>query len=108
MTKSSKQAVKLYNALKKRKIKSELEACDGYKHIDLSIEWAGLDIEIDGIQHFTKPEQIHRDIKRSYWSSREGFATIHIPNTLIDNYLEEIADALAKVARDRYYNNKPV
>jgi very-short-patch-repair endonuclease len=98
----SKHAQLLYDALQKRRIKCELEVLDGNKHIDLSIEWAELDIEIDGIQHFTNPKQIHSDLERAYWSGRDGYDTIHIPNILIEKHLEEIADAIAKVARERY------
>lgn len=104
MAKSTKYALKLYNALKKRRIKSDLEVWDGYKHVDLCIPWANLDIEIDGIQHFTNSKQIEKDIERSYWSQeRDDFDTIHVPNILIEKYLDEIADAIAKVARNRYY-----
>lgn len=98
----TQEALKLYNALKDRDIKSDLEVWDGHKSVDLSIQWAELDIEIDGLQHFIDPKQIHSDLERSYWTQeRDGFDTIHIPNILINNYLDEIADALAKVARDR-------
>ena len=62
-----------------------------------------MDIEIDGLQHFTDPDQIHSDLERSYWSQeRDGFDTLHIPNILIKYHLDEIADAIAEVARDRY------
>jgi len=103
MGQPTKYAKMLYDALKKRGIKSELEVWDGHKHIDLSIDWADLDVEIDGIQHFTDPNQIHSDLERSYWSQeRDDFDTIHIPNTLLSSHLNQIADAIAKVARERY------
>jgi very-short-patch-repair endonuclease len=99
----TKETLMLYEALKKRGIKSDLEVYDGHKQVDLSIQWAELDIEIDGLQHFLDSEQIHSDLERSYWSQeRDGFDTLHIPNILINKYLDKIADAIAKVARDRY------
>lgn len=97
------EALKLYKALKQRGIKSDLEVEDGHKSVDLSIQWAELDIEIDGLQHFTDPKQIHSDLNRAYWSQeRDGFDTMHIPNILINRYLDDIADAITKVARDRF------
>ena len=96
------EAKKLYYELKKRGIACELEVYDGHKIIDLSIESAGLDIEIDGIQHFTDPDQIQSDMERSYWSQeRDGFDTIHIPNAVINANLEQVANAIAKVAERR-------
>jgi very-short-patch-repair endonuclease len=110
MTKNEKitpQARKLHIALKERGIKSELEAFDGIKHVDISIPWAKLDIELDGLHHFLDPEQIHKDLERSFWSQEnDEFDTLHIPNFIIDAYLNKVADAIAKVARDRYQEIK--
>lgn len=99
----TKHAIILYNALDKRGIKSKLEDYDGYKHIDISIYWARLDIEIDGIQHLTNPEQINQDLKRAFHSLNDDMiGTIHVPNIFIETHLDKIADAIAQVARDRY------
>ena len=47
-SKVTPQTKALYDALRKWGIKCKLEAYDGYKHVDISIEWAKLNIEIDG------------------------------------------------------------
>lgn len=97
------QVINLYNALRSRDIKCEMEVWDGHKHVDISITWAMIDIEVDGLYHYTKPEQIRADFNRSYWSiTRDDYDTLHIPNIIIDHHLEEVANAIASVARTRY------
>lgn len=99
---STPQAKALHIALESRGIKCELEKWDGYKHIDIAIPWARINIEIDGIQHYTDPKQIESDYYRSYYSVKKGFKTIRYPNFVIDKYLDRVADGIAKVARIEY------
>lgn len=102
MPKPTRWAIDLYNALKEKGIKSELETWDGYKHIDISIDEAELDIEIDGLQHLTDPRQIEADLDRAYYSMiKDNMDTLHIPNVFIDEHLDKIADAISKVVRNR-------
>ena len=61
----------------------------------------GLYIEVDGLPHYTSPHQILADLKRDHFSNKEGFFTKHIPNTLIESHLEDVADALADVVNGR-------
>jgi len=97
------QVTNLYNALRERNIKCEIEFWDGHKHIDISIPWAMIDIEVDGLHHYTNPEQIRSDFNRNYWSiKRDDFDTLHIPNIIIENHLDAVANAIASVARVRY------
>ncbi|MCX6781588.1 MAG: hypothetical protein NTW66_00470 [Candidatus Magasanikbacteria bacterium] len=103
MSQPTPQAVSLYNALRERKIYCELEAWDEHKHIDISIPWAQIDIEIDGLQHYTNPEEIKKDFRRTYYSvHRKDYDTIHIPNYIIESHLNQVADALAAVARSHH------
>ena len=97
------QVTKLYNALMERKIKCELECYDGHKHIDISIPWAKIDIEVDGLHHYINPDQILSDFQRSYWSiTRDDYDTFHVPNIIVDQHLEKVADAIAVIARSHY------
>lgn len=97
------QVTNLYNALINRGIKCEIEAGDGHKHVDISIPWAKIDIEVDGLQHYVDPEQIKADFRRSYYSlTNDDFDTFHVPNIVIERQLEQVADALAVVARSHY------
>lgn len=100
------QAQALHDALIARGIKCELEKYDGYKHIDLAIPWARMNIEVDGSQHYLDPKQMMADDKRDYYSMCKGFKTFRLPNLIIENRLDEVADTLAQVARNRYYKNK--
>jgi very-short-patch-repair endonuclease len=97
----TKEAVALKDALKIRGIRVYIEVSDGYKHIDLAIPRAKLNIEVDGIQHLTNPYQILADLNRGYYSNKRGFNTLHIPNEMIHSHLEKIAEALAEAAKIR-------
>ena len=86
-----------------RDINCQLEYFDGYKHIDITIPWAKIDIEVNGLQHDTNPNQIMSDFQRSYWSiTRDDYDTFHVPNIVIDQCLDSVADAIAVVARSNY------
>ncbi|MFH1582281.1 MAG: DUF559 domain-containing protein [bacterium] len=94
----TKQVKALNEALKERKIKTKLEHSDKHKHVDIAILGTNIYIEIDGLHHYTDSRQIEKDFKRDYYSTREGYNTIHIPNELIDKHLDKIANAICKVA----------
>lgn len=99
--KATLHAKKLYNALQERGINCELEAYDGHKHVDISIPEAKIYVEIDGEQHKTDAKQLDSDLKRDKYSHKEGFETIRYTNKQINEKLDEIADALTKVAKQR-------
>ena len=85
---------KLFRELMKNHIKCELEAYDGKKHVDIAIERAKLYIEIDEDHHLTDPKQLYSDIKRDYYSWKNGYYTIRIPSELITKDLEKIVTAI--------------
>src|SRR6266404_1590206 len=100
MQKVTPQAKLLYGALRKRKIKCVMEAYDGYKHVDISIPSAKIDIEVDGLQHYIDPMQILSDFNREHYSDRkDNYNTIHIPNLIIEHHINEVADAIAIAAK---------
>jgi len=96
------QAKKLHEALKERGIFNKLEPFDGNKHVDISIPWAKLNIEIDGKYHLTFPEHLFRDLQRDACSHNDGIDTIRIPNLYVDSDLDGIANSIAEVARKRH------
>ncbi len=98
---STKEALALKNALEKRGIRVYKELDDGYKTIDLAIPKAKLNIEVDGIHHLTNPSQIVADLSRGYYSHKNGYDTMHIPNEMVRTHLEEISEALAEASRIR-------
>jgi len=101
------QAKRLHEALNKRDIHNELEFDDGYKHTDISIPWARLNLEIDGKYHLTDPEHLFRDLLRDSYSHLDRIDTIRIPNSYVDSHLDEIANAIAEVARKRQERGIP-
>jgi very-short-patch-repair endonuclease len=88
---------RLADALIERGIRLELEHWDKHKHIDIYIPEAKIYIEVDGVPHYTRPEQLVSDFERDYYSFKEGFFTKHITNEAIDTHCDAIADAVAKV-----------
>jgi hypothetical protein len=95
------QAIKLATALKEKGITSELEAFEGDKHVAIAIPEAKLYLEVDGKNHLTDPEHLFRDLQRDACSHDEGVDTVHIPDIYVDSALDEIADAIAEVAKKR-------
>ena len=88
--------------MRKRGIKCKLEAYDGYKHVDISIEWARVNIEVDGKHHLFNPKQLEADYERDSGSEEDGIRTIRVPNSLIEENVNGLADSIAKVVRKRY------
>jgi very-short-patch-repair endonuclease len=95
------QSVKLSEALRERGINNEREHSDGYKHVDIYIPQANLYLEINGKYHLTDPGHLFRDLQRDACSHKDGIDTIRIPNFYVENHLDEVADAIAEVARKR-------
>jgi very-short-patch-repair endonuclease len=90
----------LAEALRKRGVQLETEYWDGHKHVDIYIPRDKIYIEVDGEPHYTKFERIISDFNRDYFSHKDGFFTKHITNESIENHLDAIADAIAKVAEN--------
>src|ERR1035437_746613 len=96
----TKHVLLLADALKKRGVELELEHWDGHKHIDIYIPKDNLYIEVDGLQHYTDHERLISDFNRDYFSFKGGFFTKRIANELVDEHVEEIAEAIATVAKN--------
>ncbi len=97
----TKEARELKEALEQKGIRVYVELNDGYKHVDLAIPRAKLNVEVDGIQHLTDPHKIVADLSRGYYSHKNGYNTMHIPNEMIHSHLEEISAALAEASKIR-------
>ena len=97
----TKEANDLIDALKRQGIQVYRELYDGHKHIDIAIPNAKINVEVDGIHHLTNPKQILADLNRGYYSHKNGYQTIHIPNEMIRMYLKEILEALAEASKIR-------
>jgi len=98
---STKQAQALCGALEKRGIFVKPEHWDGYKHVDIHIPDVNINIEVDGMQHLTDPEQIMADFDRDYFSDIHKLNTLHITNEVLMNNLDQIADAITVVVLKR-------
>ncbi len=97
----TKYVIELRNALESRGVKTEVEHDDGHKRIDLYLKEARLNIEVDGIQHVTNPEQIMKDFRRDHFSELEGIYTLHISNYIVNHHLKALADAIKEVVEER-------
>ena len=94
----TKEASDLKKALEEKGVCVYRELDDGHKHIDLAIPKAKINVEVDGIQHLTNPKQILADLSRGYFSHKNGYDTMHIPNEMIRQHLPEISEALAEAS----------
>lgn len=102
-------SMSLYFALKERGVPAQLEKFDGYKHIDIAIPQAKVNIEVDGGHHNYNNRQALSDLKRTYHSFLKGYLTLRIPNSLIEFHLEETADYITDmlvINRDRVRGNR--
>ncbi len=97
----TKEAADLKEALESMGVRVLVELHDGHKTIDLAIPKAKINVEVDGMQHLTDPEQIVSDLSRGYYSHKNGYDTIHIPNEMVRLHLDEISMALAAAAKIR-------
>lgn len=102
---STPQTLKLVEALTIRGVQTETEHTDGHKHVDIFIPKNGMYVEVEGLQHFTNPEQIKKDLFRDYYSDREGHFTFRVTNQLIDKYVNEIADAIRDLVNGQPNNS---
>jgi len=57
---------------------------DGRKSVDICIKSSKLYIEVDGSHHQRNP-QITIDIWRDFYSDKEGFFTIRVPNSIFES-----------------------
>lgn len=97
--KSTKQTLELAQELNKRGIKTILEHWDGHKHVDIYLPGVPLNIEVNGLQHYTNPLQIISDFNRVYYSDQSKCHTLSITNQLIETHLQEIATAIEAVSK---------
>lgn len=99
---TTQETIRLYFALKVRGVPAEMEKFDGYKHIDIAIPEAKVNIEVDGGHHNFNTQQAFSDLKRTYHSFLRGYITFRIPNSLVydDQILEETADYLVKMLNE--------
>lgn len=97
----TKEAAALKGALEKHGLRVYQELDDGHKTIDLAIPRAKLNVEVDGIQHLTDPKQIVADLSRGYYSHKNGYDTMHIPNEMVRLHLDTISKALSEAAKIR-------
>ena len=96
------QALKLSEALNEKGVNHVLEYDDGFKHVDIAIEWAKLYLEIEGVQHLYTPKQMITDYKRDKYSLKDGFYTIRIPNTIIQKDVRSVAECVSDLASLRH------
>ncbi|PIZ52341.1 hypothetical protein COY26_04760, partial [Candidatus Woesearchaeota archaeon CG_4_10_14_0_2_um_filter_33_10] len=66
-------------------------------HIDVAIPKYGINIEVDGEYHNTRPKQALADLKRTYYSYKKGFFTLRIPNSLVEKHFEECVDLIIEI-----------
>jgi very-short-patch-repair endonuclease len=66
----------------------------------MAITDARVNIEVDG-KHHTQSNIAFSDLQRTYYSLKEDFLTLRIPNALVHSKLEETADYITRILIDR-------
>jgi very-short-patch-repair endonuclease len=87
--KASKNEIALYKGLLQSGVLAKLQKFDDFKTIDIVVPEAMVHIEVDGSQHNTKADQALKDLKRTYFSLKEGYFTLRIPNSLVRTHFKE-------------------
>ena len=75
---------------------ARLEKWDGYKTIDIAIPECKINIEVDGLQHNFNADQALSDLQRTYYSFLKGYLTLRVPNSLLEENLDDAADYITK------------
>ena len=98
------ESKRLFEKLIENGLFAELEYWDGHKHVDIHIPSAKLYIEVDGVQHFTNPNQIASDFLRDHYSDDNGYDTLRIPNQIVRDKMDTIVKAILKIVSERKGN----
>lgn len=105
-TVSTPEARKLYGELIKLGYNAELEKWDGYKHIDIAVVRAKINIEIDGSHHNHRASTALKDLQRTFYSLEKGYVTVRISNSLIKYKFVETVGYLDKILKVRIAANE--
>jgi len=95
--KATPQASKIHDALRTKEVQSFLELWDKHKHLDVAIPKYGINIEVDGEYHNTRPKQALADLKRTNYSYKKGFFTVRVPKSLVEKHFEECVDLIIEI-----------
>lgn len=92
--KATPLALALFIELKKRGVAAQLEKWDGDKTVDISIEDAKMNIEVDAGQH--SADQAMRNLLGTLLAFKKGYLTLRIPNSLVKYNLQHTADLITE------------
>ena len=93
----SELSVKLCDNLREKGISCTLEKKIDRYLADIFFEDIGIIIEIDGDIHFSTPDKIISDIRKTIYFIEQGFGLIRIPNHIIENDLYGLVERLETV-----------
>ena len=102
---STKDTISLYFSLRERGVPAELEKFDGFKTIDIAVVGARVNIEVDGAQHLNNAEQAFADLQRTFYSFKKGFLTLHIPDVLVKQNLNQTADYVTEFLKESFFRS---
>ena len=76
---------------------------DGYKTVDICIEKSKLYIEVDGKHHQEDAEQVVGDLWRDYYSNKNGYLTLHVPNRVFSSTddFQNVTNVIRQIAHKR-------
>ena len=94
--KATPLALSLFIELKKRGVSAQLEKWNGDQTVDISIEEAKVNIEVDSGQHNFSADQAMRHLLGTLLAFKRGYLTLRIPNSLVKYNLQHTADLITE------------
>ncbi|HLK29362.1 MAG TPA: DUF559 domain-containing protein [Puia sp.] len=94
-------AKKLFRHLRERNIKAELESKGKFKTVDITVESALVHIEVDGSHHNLNATTAIKDLWRTYYSMKEAYFTLRIPNAAIRHDIETTVKIISGIIIER-------
>jgi hypothetical protein len=101
----SSEAKDLFSILRANSVPAFLEYYDGFKTVDIAIPSIHLYLEINGTQHYENPQQAYIDLLRMFYSYKQGYTTIALPNFLFPLYTIETAQIIINLYRESVQAN---
>jgi hypothetical protein len=103
---STKETINLYFSLRERGVPAELEKFDGYKTTDIAVVEARVNIEVDGAHHVNNADYALADLQRTFYSFKKGFLTLHIPDVLVKQNLNQTADYVTEFLNETFIKQR--
>ncbi len=102
---TSQETICLYLSLRTRNVPAVLEKSERDNTTDIAVASAKVNIEVDGPQYLSNPNQALYDLQKTYQTFKKGYLTLRIPHMLVKKNLDETADYITAFLNAGNSNN---